>query len=459
MFSSLKLSMKLSIGFGMLLLLMLISGGVALNALSALNNNANQLATNWLPSIREIGRVDHSAQSFRRNQLHYMGVNKAEERQDSMKSMEKALAEFEKARAAYVPMISSPQEKDIYEDFAAKWEEFTKTAKDTIAAVDRGDMAAAQQIDQKGLQTFRVATTELAKLIEINNKGGEVEADAAAATYAKGRTLSISIILLAMLVGVGVALALIRGVMGQLGEDPGYLYEISSKIAGGDLNVAFRPQKKQGGVYAVIQGMVATMKGKIGEAEQKSAEAAEQARLAKIATDEAHAAKAAAERAKAEGMIAAAHQLEKVVEVVSSASEELSAQVEQSSRGTEVQSQRVSETATAMEEMNATVLEVAKNASQAAESSASARLKASEGAKIVAQVINGITTMQNVSMTMKEDMGALGKQAEGIGQVMNVISDIADQTNLLALNAAIEAARERATPDAASPSWPTKCAS
>ena len=31
--------------------------------------------------------------------------------------------------------------------------------------------------------------------------------------------------------------------------------------------------------------------------------------------------------------------------------------------------------------------------------------------------------------------------AEGIGRIMNVISDIADQTNLLALNAAIEAAR------------------
>jgi methyl-accepting chemotaxis protein len=155
---------------------------------------------------------------------------------------------------------------------------------------------------------------------------------------------------------------------------------------------------------------------------------------------EAMEAKQAAE-SSAEGMKLAADQLEKVVEVVSSASEELSAQVEQCSRGTETQSARVAETATAMEQMNATVLEVAKNASQAAESSAHARTKAEDGAKIVAQVVSGISTMQSVSFTMKEDMGALGKQAEGIGQVMSVISDIADQTNLLALNAAIEAAR------------------
>ena len=140
MFSSLKLSLKLSIGFGVLLLLMLISGGVALNSLSSLNNNADQLATNWLPSIREIGRVDHSAQSYRRNQLHYMGVTDANERQEAVKNMDKALDGFEKARALYVPMISSPQEKDIYEDFAAKWEEYIKTAKGTLAAVDRGDM-------------------------------------------------------------------------------------------------------------------------------------------------------------------------------------------------------------------------------------------------------------------------------------------------------------------------------
>ncbi len=152
-------------------------------------------------------------------------------------------------------------------------------------------------------------------------------------------------------------------------------------------------------------------------------------------------AKTESERAKAQGMHEAACALEEVVEVVSTASDELSSQIEQSSQGSEEQSQRTAETATAMEEMNATVLEVSKNASQAAETADKAKHKAQHGASIVTQVIKGIAEVQLQALTMKDDMTALGKQAQGIGQIMDVISDIADQTNLLALNAAIEAAR------------------
>jgi methyl-accepting chemotaxis protein len=59
----------------------------------------------------------------------------------------------------------------------------------------------------------------------------------------------------------------------------------------------------------------------------------------------------------------------------------------------------------------------------------------------VEEVVKSIGLVQAQAQVMREDMGALGKQADGIGAIMNVISDIADQTNLLALNAAIEAAR------------------
>jgi len=126
---------------------------------------------------------------------------------------------------------------------------------------------------------------------------------------------------------------------------------------------------------------------------------------------------------------------------VASSSEQLSAQVEQVSRGADQQRTRVESTASAMTEMNATVLEVAKNAGQASEQSEATRGKASDGAALVNKVVQSINQVNRVAANLQTNMQELGGQAESIGGVMNVISDIADQTNLLALNAAIEAAR------------------
>lgn len=124
-----------------------------------------------------------------------------------------------------------------------------------------------------------------------------------------------------------------------------------------------------------------------------------------------------------------------------SAAEELSAQVEQSSKGSKVQKQRAEETATAMEEMNASVLEVAKNASVAAENAEKAKEVAEEGARVVEKTIRTILEVKEQANFLVKNMQSLQQQAEDIGKVVGVISDIADQTNLLALNAAIEAAR------------------
>jgi len=126
---------------------------------------------------------------------------------------------------------------------------------------------------------------------------------------------------------------------------------------------------------------------------------------------------------------------------LSTAAEELSAQIEESSRGTENQKNRLTETATAVEQMNASILEVARNSGDAATNAESAQRKAQDGADVVKQSIAAIDTMRARVDQMKTSLGELGKQAEGIGNIIGIISDIADQTNLLALNAAIEAAR------------------
>lgn len=156
---------------------------------------------------------------------------------------------------------------------------------------------------------------------------------------------------------------------------------------------------------------------------------------------EANRLKRQAEQALKNGMFQAATSIEDVVERMTSASEQLAAQVEQASRGAEEQKSRAAETATAMEEMNATVLEVAKNASHAAEGSDKARAKAEDGADIVKESVQSINQVEQQAHRLKDDLARLGQQAEQIGKIMTVIDDIADQTNLLALNAAIEAAR------------------
>ena len=194
-------------------------------------------------------------------------------------------------------------------------------------------------------------------------------------------------------------------------------------------------------MHSALKSMCTQAVDALAEADAQSREAKDKARIAEQAVRESEQAKLEGEQATQRGIAEAASRIQHIVERVSSASEQLFALVNQSSQGAEVQRDRMTETATAMEEMNATVLEVAKNASEAAGNADAAKGRAAEGATIVNNVVDSITEINRQVVDMKSGLDELGIQAEGIGQVMDVISDIADQTNLLALNAAIEAAR------------------
>jgi methyl-accepting chemotaxis protein len=247
--------------------------------------------------------------------------------------------------------------------------------------------------------------------------------------------MSVGAVLLMVLIVVLVARTIVRPVNELAGA--------AQSVAAGDLeaDIRLRQDDELGMLAEALRNMVTSLVEKIAEANAKTEEAEKQSRMAENAVREAEEARSQAESARSEGMQQAASELEVIVERVSSSSEELTAQVHNASAGAERQSRRSSEAATAMSQMNSSVLEVARNASDAADSTMSARDKADAGSEVVKSLMDSITQVSERSAVVHGQLDSLGGHAENIGRIMNVITDIADQTNLLALNAAIEAAR------------------
>ncbi|MEM0675096.1 methyl-accepting chemotaxis protein [Dickeya oryzae] len=117
---------------------------------------------------------------------------------------------------------------------------------------------------------------------------------------------------------------------------------------------------------------------------------------------------------------------EGVSNVASAASEIAAGNTDLSSR-TEQQSAAVVETAASMEQLTSTVKQNADNAHHASQLAADASANATRGGEIVTNVVS---TMNEIAVSSRR-----------ISDITSVINSIAFQTNILALNAAVEAAR------------------
>ncbi len=219
--------------------------------------------------------------------------------------------------------------------------------------------------------------------------------------------------------------------------------EITKQISLGNLkvNVVVSGNDEITKLESAVKKMVETLRTNQIEIEKQQKIAQSQMEEAKQAAKIAQEATLKAESGRREGQLEAARKLKDVADIIFSISSQLSAQIEQADNGCALTAKRLEESSTAMNEMNATIHEIAINASNASTSSVNTKMKAQLGEDIVDKCVKSINTVNDVSLVLKDDMNNLHEYAQNINNIMNVISDIADQTNLLALNAAIEAAR------------------
>src|SRR5690606_21720105 len=192
-----------------------------------------------------------------------------------------------------------------------------------------------------------------------------------------------ALILGALLFAIGMIIT--RGLLRQLGGEPGYAADVARSIAAGDFSIDVRLRKNNTG------SMLFAM------------------------------------RAMRDSLAQIVSNVRSGTDTIATASSEIAAGNLDLSSRTEEQASSLEETASSMEELTSTVKQNVDNAKQANQLATTASEVAATGGTVMAEVIS---TMRSINDSSKK-----------IVEIISVIDGIAFQTNILALNAAVEAAR------------------
>ena len=134
-------------------------------------------------------------------------------------------------------------------------------------------------------------------------------------------------------------------------------------------------------------------------------------------------------------------QLSQHIQVMERSAQEVSDASRSALSTMDAQLAETDQVSTAMNQMSASVDEVARNASVAAQAVGLADAEAMESKEAVIRTKGLINRLAGELTNTNTVIAGLKSETVSIGSVIDVIKGIAEQTNLLALNAAIEAAR------------------
>ncbi len=378
-----KIVTRLYGGFGALTAVLLAMAALALTQMAAINASSSDIANNWLPGVESANKINTAVADFRVFEMQHV-INAGEAGMaETDKSIAAAKTKLEEARKVYEALISSDEERALYQGFSEEWQQYTKLHEQLIEASKRNSKAIARTIlEGESRKLYNKTSETLDKLVQLNHSGSDESTKSAAAAYTSARGIMLGAVVLALVLA-GVAATLItRSITRPLGN----ALAVAQQVAAGDLSgtVATGSRDELGQLLQAMQSM--------------------QQSLVKVVSS-----------------------VRSGSESVSTASSEIAQGNHDLSARTESQASALEETAASMEELNSAVQQNAENARQANQLAMRASTVAVQGGEVVGQVV--------------ETMKGINEASRKISDIISVIDGIAFQTNILALNAAVEAAR------------------
>jgi methyl-accepting chemotaxis protein len=418
MFAKLSIRTKIATVVAFLLLALSAMGALNVRQMYAINSSTVDIVSNWLPSVRVLGDLRAATITYRAIvRSHLLATNEA-----GKQAQEDLLAKWtdnlEKARKAYEPMITSTEERAVYNEFNSFWAEYFAGVKQVLVMSRKNEDNEARLLHAKASLAGVKADEALQKDVELNTKGADAAGMRAAESFDVAIKMVLASLLLAMIVGIGAAILLVRDVSAGIKS----IVAPMQALGDGDLTAQVPHQGDKTEIGSMANAL----------------QVFKNALIAKKAADEAAARDADAKIQRGQRVDSITREFESLIgELVgslSSASTELEA-----SAGT------LTSTAERAQELTTLVAAASEEASTNVQSVASATEEMSSSVNEISRQVQQSARMANEAVdqarTTNDRVGELSKAATRIGDVVELINTIAGQTNLLALNATIEAAR------------------
>ncbi|WP_420238180.1 HAMP domain-containing methyl-accepting chemotaxis protein [Telmatobacter bradus] len=393
-----KLSQKFFYAFGSVCLLCLVLGVGDLVGILKVNGEVNDIASNTLPSIGQLGQVTYSIAAIRRTELLAANCQDAECLQTFKSRYDKFLDLYKTSIAKYDSLASYPGEREYLQTIRSNMDTYLESSAKIMALINAGQKEEAEKLigDSALRKVYNAAADASVADMALNLKYGNE--DGAHAIQSGHILVIISTILMIVVLAVclWIGYTLTKMIVPPLEN----VTEALEKIAHKDLTIS-------------VEAEGSDELGRLANALNETAAAIRKVMMT-----------------VAQGS-----------ETLSSAAEELSVRSTETSGNTQTQTSKINQIAAAVQEMTATIGEISHNAMTASTASRRSAETANEGGVVMQRASSTMEQIATATSSVSEKMDSLARRSEEIGKVVSVIQEISEQTNLLALNAAIEAAR------------------
>ena len=477
MFGELKVSTRLALAFGVVLVLLVGVISLGVSRMAQVNEGLRVITAEDMVEMQQAYAMRSAAFQVSLSIRNLMLDTDDEKLKADETALHKAFADFDAHSGALEKMFTTiasttPPEKDLLATAKKKWLELQpliEKATSLSLAHKKQEAYNFYMVESGGPEKNASMRDTLDQLAALEEKLSGEEVVRARDMYDSARTMMLGLGIVAVVMAVFAAVLVTRSLIKQLGGEPGYAAKVLQTVAAGDLavSVALRKGDDTSMLFAVgsmieklkqvIAGqqrvVEAANRGEFGERVDLAGLAGFQKELGeglnKLAATTGSSIEDVVRVMKAlsegdltqtidksyEGAFAelkeyangTVFKLSAIITEVNSAADALAGAAEQVSSTSQALSQAASEQASGVEETSASIEQMTASIAQNTEN---AKVTDSMATKAANEATEGGEAVKATVTAMKQ-----------IAQKIVIIDDIAYQTNLLALNAAIEAAR------------------